>query len=194
LFIRSLPIGGWGSEMGEGQAQGKAFPDGLAEPHVAGNPVRDRVASLIPLVLLTILLGTAMTGMLGGRPSPTSRVDAPAASLSIKTPRTLRNGMFFETEISATPHRAFKDLTIAVDRTLWKDLTVNTMVPAAADETFEDGRYRFSYGAGEAGKAVVMKIDSQINPSLVGGTAGRVAVFDGDLLIAELPVTMKVRP
>jgi len=65
--------------------------------------VRDRVASLAALVLLTILLGTAMTGALGGRPSPTIGVDTPAASLSVKTPRTLRNGMFFETEITATP-------------------------------------------------------------------------------------------
>jgi hypothetical protein len=180
--------------MGSGQAQGTAFPEGVDPSHLAGSPVRDRVASLVALVLLVILIATAMTGALGGRPSPTYRVDAPAVSLSAKTPRTLRNGMFFETEIAVMPRRPIEDLTIAVDRTLWKDFTVNTMVPAAAEETFADGRFRFSYGAGEPGKAVVIKIDSQINPSLVSGTAGRVAVFDGDVLLAELPIAMKVRP
>jgi hypothetical protein len=180
--------------MADGQAQGRAFPDNLGESHIAGSPARDRVASLIALVLLTILLTTAMTGALGGRPSPTTRVDAPAVSLAVKTPRTLRNGMFFETEISVTPHRPVHDLTIAVDRTLWKDFTVNTMVPAASEETFADGRFRFAYGPAEPGKAIVVKTDSQINPALVGGTAGRIAVYDGETLLAELPVTVKVRP
>jgi len=180
--------------MSNGPVQGKAYPDNVGDRHVEGSPARDRVASLIALVLLTLLLGVAMTGALGGRPSPTSQVNAPAVILSVKTPRTLRNGMFFETEIGVTPRRPIKELTIAVDRTLWKDFTVNTMVPAAADETFADGRFRFAYGAGEPGKTIVVKIDSQINPSLVGGTAGQVAVYDGDVLLAEIPITMKVRP
>ena len=77
---------------------------------------------------------------------------------------------------------------------MWKDFTVNTMVPAAAEERFADGRFRFSYGPVEAGKAIVVKIDSQINPSLVGGTAGHVAVYDGETLLAELPVAIAVRP
>jgi hypothetical protein len=180
--------------VGDGQAQDTAFPDNLGESHVKGSPGRDRIASLIALVLLAVLIATAFTGALGGRRSPTAKVVTPAVSLSIKTPRTLRNGMFFETEIAVTPRRPLQDLTIAVDRALWKDFTVNTMIPAASDETFEDGRYRFSYGAVGAGKSLVVKVDSQINPALIGGTAGQVAVYDGDILLAELPVAMKVRP
>jgi hypothetical protein len=180
--------------LGDGQAQCKSFPDNLDETHVAGSPGRDRIASVIALVLLTILLGTAFTGVLGGWPSRTAQIVAPSVTLSVKTPRTLRNGMFFETEIAVTPRRPVQDLTIAVDRSLWKDFTVNTMIPAAADETFEDGRYRFSYGAVEAGKSLVVKIDSQINPSLIGGTAGGLAVYDGDTLLTELPISIEVRP
>ena len=41
---------------------------------------------------------------------------------------------------------------------------------------------------------MVVKVDSQINPALVGGTSGAVAVYDGDTLLAELPIAMTVRP
>ena len=180
--------------MAGGQAQGSAFPDGLDQSHVDRGQGWRSHASILSLVVLVALLGTAMTGMLGGQPSPVYRVEAPAVALTVKTPAILRNGMFFETEIGATPRRPIKALTIAVDRTLWKDFTVNTMIPAPADESFADGRFRFAYGPGEPGKAVVVKIDAQINPSLVGGTAGTVAVYDGDTLLAELPVRMQVRP
>lgn len=171
-----------------------AFPDGLDQDNVEkGHGWRGR-ANPFSLILLAALLGIALTGILGGRPSPVLRADTPAATLTVKSPATLRNGMFFETVIVATPKQAAKQLTIAVEPALWRDFTVNTMIPQASDETFEDGKFRFGYGPVEAGKALTMKVDSQINPSEFGPTHGTVGVYDGDRLLAELAVTIKVRP
>lgn len=139
-------------------------------------------------------MAVAATGALGDGFNKTSRAAELAGELTVDTREVARNGEFFETRIVATPRRPFEDLVIAVDSSLWRDLTINTMIPAAAEESFEDGAFRFSYGEREAETPIRLKIDAQINPSLFGGTEGRVRLFDGDEEIASVPVSMRVMP
>ena len=44
------------------------------------------------------------------------------------------------------------ELVIGVDSALWEDMTVNTMIPAASDESSEDGEFRFTFAELEAGE------------------------------------------
>lgn len=170
------------------------FPDGLNEKNSAPPQGLARHVSLLSIVLLGLLMALAFGGLLGGQPQPTKTVQSPAVRLEVNSPDVIRNGEFFETRIVVTPRRAFSDLVIGVTPALWRDLTVNTMIPAPAEESFADGAYRFSYGAAEAGEPLVVKIDSQINPSMFRGTAGRVVVYDKESEVATLPITMRVLP
>src|SRR3546814_1697109 len=67
-------------------------------------------------------------------------------------------------------------------------MTVNTMIPAPAEESFEDGYFRFSYGPLDAGERLHVRIDGQINPPLFAGTRGEIAVFDGDRRVGSMPL------
>src|SRR3546814_16464114 len=79
-----------------------------------------------------------------------------------------------------TAEAPLDDAVIAVTSALWHDMTVNTMIPAPAEESFKDGYFHFSYGPLDAGERLHVKIAGQINPPLFAGTRGEIAVFDGD--------------
>ncbi len=68
------------------------------------------------------------------------------------------------------------------------------MVPAATDETFEEGFFRYAYGPAEPGKPLRVKMDLQINPSRAGVNKGVIALFDGKRELARLPLQLEVRP
>ena len=175
-------------------ADERPFPDGIADRNLAPRTPLHRHASPLSLILLAGLLLVALIGMLGGRVSPTRAVDTPAVRLEVQMPAVARNGIFFESRIRVTPHRPFRDLRIAVSPSLWRDITQNTMIPAAGEEGFGQGYFTFAYGPHDAGEAIEVKADFQINPSLVRGTHGEVAVFDGETRVAVLPLVLAVRP
>lgn len=154
----------------------------------------DRHASPISILILGGILLAAWLGVTGGQPSPPRAADFGDARLIVKTPTTIRNGEFFETDITLIAKAPIEDAVIAVSPALWHDMTVNTMIPAAAGESFEDGRFHFSYGRLDAGDSLHVKIDGQINPPLFAGTEGEITVLDGDRRIGAMPLRIKVRP
>jgi len=114
--------------------------------------------------------------------------------MSVRTPETLRNGMAFETIVEVTPQRPIGDLVIAVSDGLWREMTINTMIPAAGDESHRSGFHRFSFGETKPGETLRFKIDGQINPPLFAGTSGEVVALDGERRLASVPVMIKVLP
>ncbi len=154
----------------------------------------DRHASPISILLLGGLLLTAALGFTGGQPSPPRATDLGDARLTVKTPTIIRNGEFFETDITLTADIPLGDAVIAVSPALWQDMTVNTMIPAPAEERFEDGRFHFSYGPLDAGDTIHIKVDGQINPPLFAGARGDIMVLDGDRRIGAMPLSIRVLP
>lgn len=170
------------------------WPDGLSPPHLeAPAPVR-RHASPLSVILLGGLLLAALLGTFGGGEPPTLVLAGEGAELAVTGPQVLRNGEFFETAVVITPRSDAADLTLALDATLLRDLTQNSMLPAAAEEGFEAGAFRFHYGPVKAGEVLEIKMDFQINPALLGGTRGDIAAFDGSRELARLPYRIEVRP
>ena len=167
------------------------FPQGITKEH---GTVSNRHASWWRLGILALILGIALSGLLGGAPAPTQRAASAGASLAVTTSDRLRNGTFFETQISALAKRPIADPVIAVPAGLWRDLTVNTMVPSPAEEAFVDGEYRFHFGSLDAGERLEFKIDGQVNPARWGGSGGRIRLLDGETEVVALPVTLKVIP
>lgn len=128
----------------------KDFPDGIARRNIAGvkgfNP-------LLPLLLLAALMIAGLLGLLGGKPDMVRRVNADAAALTVRAPSVIRNGMFFETIVEVQAHRPVDDLVIAISAPLWRQMTINTMIPAASEESYSQGAQRFSFGKLDAGTA-----------------------------------------
>lgn len=170
------------------------FPDGIDASHAAPLGRLRAHASPLAFVILGSLVAAAMTGILGGRPAAVTVVTAPAASLEVKLASPLRSGLFFETRLRVTARRAIGKPVIGIDASLWRDLTINSQIPAPADERFADGQYRFSYPALKAGETLEIKIDGQTNPPLVGAVAGAITLLDDERRLAETYVAVPVLP
>lgn len=172
----------------------QAFPDGIDESHLKepDGPV-GRVRWFALVLLATILL-VAMLGTFGGWENPKITDRGEAGSLTIEAPETLRNGEFFELHLTGAAHRAIAKPTLAVSSSYWRDLTINTMIPAPASEAYEDGFFLFEFDPLDAGKSIDLKIDGQVNPPMFAGTEGAVEWRDGDAVLARLPVRLKVFP
>lgn len=174
--------------------EARRFPDGLDESHLHGGRLFARHASPLSVILLGSFLLLALLDLAGGGRTAPVKGDFGAASLVVDTPRTLRNGEFFETQVEIEAHTDLGDAVIAVTPELWRDMTINTTLPSPAGETYRDGLLRWSYGPMKAGERLRVKIDGQINPPLFAGTAGSMLLYDGDRRIGRVPLSIKVFP
>ena len=168
------------------------YPQGIEERH--GTAHGNRHSSWWRLGILALVLGIALSGFLGGAPAPTLRAANEAAGLAVTTPDRLRNGMFFETRISAVAKRPLEDAVIAIPAVTWRDVTINAMIPAPAEEEFVNGEFRFHFGPLKAGEQLGLKIDGQMNPPRFSSSRGRIRLLDGETEIVAIPVALKVIP
>ena len=86
------------------------------------------------------------------------------------------------------------DLRLGFSPGLWRDFTINTIVPAASEEKYEQGLFLLDYGPLRTGEPLVVKIDGQINPVFAMLNRGEIALFDGDRRLASLPLEVRVLP
>lgn len=166
-------------------------PDGIEAEHARVLGRRGH-ANPLGLVLLAMVIAGAMLGFAG------SEVDRSASAngvtLSWHAPERIRNGEFLEMRIVVEATDAIDRLVVGVDAALWEDLTVNTLIPAAAEEASKDGEFLFDFGALPPAQSFLIKIDAQINPDALGGNAGTLTAYDGDRPLVELPLHMDVLP
>ena len=168
-------------------------PQGIDASHIEAKDWH-RHANPAAVLALGLLLAAALAGAFGGQPHPTRTITTPSANITLQLPERIRNGMFFEMRANIETKRPFTDLTLAVSSSYWRDLTINTMIPGPAEETSENGLYRLSYGPIDANQTLTIKFDGQINPPLFGGTQGDILLLDGDVVVATIPVKMRVLP
>lgn len=172
----------------------EAFPDGIDQRNVEGRSALGLKFPWYPLGILGLILAIALSGFFGGGASPVGRARGEAGTLTIEAPERLRNGEFFEMRVTGEAHRALQKPTLAIAAGYWRELAINTMVPAPAAERYDDGFFLFEYDPLEAGKRISVKIDGQINPAMFGGTRGAIQWRDGDTVLAAMPVRLIVLP
>ncbi|MBB4633464.1 hypothetical protein [Sphingosinicella soli] len=172
---------------------GDGYPDGITETHLRSHRWH-RSASPLSFIVLAAIILIGVSGRLGGMPNPSRSATGPAARLTLEAPAIARSGMVFEMRLRIDAARALARPVVAVSPGYWRELTINTMIPAPSDERYGKGGYRFEYAALAAGDTLIIKIDGQINPALVGGTEGHITLLDGETPIVSLPVRMEVRP
>jgi hypothetical protein len=148
----------------------------------------------LQLVLIGAPLILALFGVLGTGDADVTEATTSAVHMRVETPTVLRSGNWFETDITVAARSDVADLRIAVDRALWRQLSVDTMVPDAQKTEAIDGRFVFSFGPVKAGERFQLKIDGQIQPHWLRRLNGRIAVTDGDQPLASVPMSILVLP
>lgn len=169
-----------------------SMPDGIDDRHL--RPRRSRYISWYRALLIGALLAAALFGLVGGQHTRPHRVTTQAVDFRVHLPNPVRNGMFVEWRIDTTARRPVADLVVAIPANLWTDITVNTLIPAASEEEFKDGEYRFHFGSLGAGKRLLFKIDGQVNPPRFTGERGNIRVLDGEQELASVPVRFRIVP
>jgi hypothetical protein len=172
--------------------QSTPYPDGIDERHVRPVEGWRRHASPLSLAVFGAVVALALLGLLGHERQWEAR--GGSTSLSVHMPEIIRNGEFFEMRVTIESGEPIGELAIGIDQALWEDMTVNTLIPAATDETSEDGEFRFTFAELAAGTPFLFKVDVQVNPDIFGGNEGVVTVYDGEEELTRVGVEIAVLP
>jgi hypothetical protein len=178
--------------MSTKQERDRAFPDGISDEHVRPRNGLRRYASPLSLVVFGSVIVLGFSGWLGHERD--WRAQGDGVTLDVHAPEITRNGEFLEMRVRVETSTAVDDLAVGVDATLWEDITINTLIPAATEETGTDGEFRFAFGPMAAGTTFDFKIDAQVNPDIVGGNEGALTVYDGDRPITSVDIAIAVLP
>ena len=171
---------------------GGRAPDGIDERHIHRVGGWRHHASPFSLTVFAAVIVLALTGLLGHERDWVA--ESNAATLRVHSPEIIRNGEFFEIRVAVETSEPITDLRIGVDAALWEDMTVNTMIPAATEEMSEGGEFAFTFGPLEPGTVFDLKVDLQVNPDIIGGNAGSVTLYDGDVVLAAVDMSISVLP
>lgn len=167
-------------------------PGGINESHE--RPMRGWRRHANPLSILifgaVVLLG--MSGALGHERDWEAAQGA--VELRIHAPEVIRNGEFLEMRVRVTSEAPIDELTLGIEASLWEDFTVNTMIPAATEESSDNGELLFTFSELAPGTEFLWKVDLQVNPDIVLGNSGRVTVYDGSDPLVSTDVTIDVLP
>lgn len=173
-------------------ARTSRYPDGIDERHLRPVAAWRQHASPISLGVFGVVVVLGLLGVLGHE--RTWRAEARGLRLDVHAPEVIRNGEFFEMRIGIAAAAPVTELVIGIDETVWEDITVNTMIPAATEEENADGEVRFTFAELPAGTAFLFKIDLQVNPDILGGNAGTVTVYDGEEPLVATDISIMVLP
>ena len=167
-------------------------PDGISGEHIEPVAGWQRHASPLSILVFGGVIVLGMAGLLGHERD--WRAEANGVELRVHSPEIIRNGEFFEIRVDVESSEPIGELVIGIDASLWEDVTVNTMIPAAVDEASVDGEFRFTFAPLEAGTPFAFKVDLQVNPDILGGNEGAITVYDGDEPLAGTDINITVLP
>lgn len=168
-------------------------PEGIEPRHIHEDARTGIRTWPVGLAALGILLVAALFGIFGAEARLTSAGNG--VELAVEAPVRIRNGEVFEMRMFVATKRDIRDLVLLVDSDVWRNLTVNTMMPEAFEEGFREGAFEFHFGVLNAGASLLVKVDGQINPSHPPSrNAGRISLADGETVLTTVDYRMEVFP
>ncbi len=168
-------------------------PDGIEERHWLPASRRRQAQGPLATSILTVIVIAGLLGLFG-LPDQTRTASVPRAELAVYGPRLIRNGEFFEMRLRVRARRGIAEPVIAVGTEVWRDITINTMIPAATEEEYANGEYRFTFGSLDAGEELVFKVDAQINPNYWGSSSDQIRLLGGNDPITGVRYDLMVLP
>ena len=97
------------------------------------------------LLALTAFLILALLNVFGQR-ATTSSTTAPAATLAIRSPDTLRSGLVFQTRLRILATQEIKDAIVVLSPEWIEGITFNTIEPSPIGEASKNGSLSFDLG------------------------------------------------
>jgi hypothetical protein len=172
-----------------------ALPDHLDRKQHVDLEKRDLEQWLVwvGIVVFVVFLGAGLANVFGQKVGTASATSA-AADLELEAPTAVRSGLIYEVQFTISAHRALDEPTLVLDSGWFDGFTINTMSPDTKDWVQRDGLNVLSYDSLPAGTDLVVRLQYQANPTMVGTRDQRVVLEDGGAPILELDHETTVFP
>jgi len=147
----------------------------------------------IVLALLVAFLGLGLAGVFGQR-ATTGSASGPAAALTVEVPGTLRGGLLAQGLIRVEARQRIARPRLVLAKGWIEGITINTVVPEAADQDVDGDRLVLAYGELAAGDTLTVRVQFQVNPTAVHTEPQDVELRDGDVPLVRVSRGLTVFP
>jgi hypothetical protein len=145
------------------------------------------------MALLALLPVAALIGLIGQHES-SSTVIAPAATLRLTAPKTVRGGLFYQARVDIVAHADLKFPSLVVDDGWVEGMQANSVEPQPPNENALDGKVQFGYGELPAGHRLRVWFEFEVNPTNVGKHPYGIQLDDGNRRLARIERTIRILP
>ncbi len=145
------------------------------------------------LLALTAFVILALLNVFGQR-ATTSSTTAPAATLAIRSPDTLRSGLVFQTRLRILATQEIKDAIVVLSPEWIEGITFNTIEPSPIGEASKNGSLSFDLGHIPQGQEYSLYIQMQVNPTTFGSRTEETRLFDGQTLLLTSSRDVRIFP
>jgi hypothetical protein len=147
----------------------------------------------VGLVLLAALCLLGLANLFGQHTHVRS-VDSAAAKLTVETPGAARGGLIYQTIFRVDAHEDLSKPTLVLDPGWFDGLTINTVQPDAVTWGQKDGHNTIELAPLRAGEHFVLRLQYQVNPTVLGHRAQNVVLADGDAPLLALEHAQTIYP
>ena len=144
-------------------------------------------------MLLAVLPLAALIGLIGQHESSTTAI-APAATLRLTAPKTVRGGIFYQARVDVVAHEDLKFPSLVVDDGWVEGMQVNSVEPQAPNENALNGKVQFGYGELPAGHRLTVWFEFEVNPTNVGKHPYGIQLLNGNRPVARIQRTLRILP
>jgi hypothetical protein len=145
------------------------------------------------LLLLAAACAVGIANVFGQHTHVVS-VDSAAAKLSVETPGSARGGLIYQTIFRVDAHRDLAKPTLVLDPGWFDGLTINTVEPDAVEWGQQEGRNTLALPAVAAGDHFVLRLQYQVNPTVLGHRDQNVVLADGESPLLTLEHVQTIFP
>jgi hypothetical protein len=145
------------------------------------------------MTLFALVVVIALSGAIG-QPHKVSTARGEAATLQMSVPERVRGGLFFQARVDI---RAARPIT--APRLIFADgwlegMQVNSIEPAAENESSRDGQLELSYPQVAGGERMRVYLQFEVNPTNVGRRSLDLELDDGTQRLARVERSITVLP
>jgi hypothetical protein len=145
------------------------------------------------IVLLSVACALGLANVFGQHTHVRS-VDAAAAKLTVETPGAARGGLIYQTIFRVDAHRDLAKPTLVLDPGWFDGLTINTVEPDSVTWGQREGRNTIELGPLRAGEHFVLRLQYQVNPTVLGHRTQNVVLADADAPLLTLEHAQTIFP
>lgn len=172
--------------------------DGDGASTLAGLPLRVGDAGLwarrVGLGVLALFCAAGLAGVFGQDSHRSSATGAAGVRLEVDAPDRLRGGLLGQVRIVVRSDARVAAPRLVLGPGFVEQVTINSVIPAPADEGERDGRWVLAYGPLAAGTPLTIRVQFQVNALNMGTRDQSVTFRDGDRTLAHVARRVTVFP